>query len=550
MQIPRKYIENYSNTLNVVSEQARKKLADALSQIDYSADVATIRETVIAIMQPACNASTQVAAKLAAEFYDGLRERFGISDDFEAQPESLRIPAATDGAVRAFAQDLVEDKPLGDFIGKCVDRIDYETRRAANECAAYNAKQDPKKPKWARVPTGAETCMWCIMLASRGFAYLSEEAASHSHAHCDCRIVPSWDKKNPAVQGYDPALYYDMWKHPEKYKDKVGDEQQKVELKTIEASQYPDKFTNTKGKLQNFETFADAVNAVEGADPKMREIFSRVGEIANSPHMPAESFDVKYTAGRGTVSYYSSRSTGEVTKLTVNVPKMTSDNIRGTISTTCHELGHFIDLMKGESATRWLSSKHSGFLATDYMSLPPSERRAAVAARREQVTPKGQILEVMRGADERYKAAVESVKSWYKEEYERIDSEYQSIENKTIEDRKQNLKQYKTLRREYDKKMDVECRIAMDGVDKLEDIYDALNDGYLRGKKIDGVDIHYGHGDSYYRTRSKQVEEIWANYCALSLTRPDLIDLLRQDQPRLIESMDAMRDEILGGLNG
>ena len=219
MQIPRKYIENYSNTLNVVSEQARRKLADALSQIDYTQDVATIRNAVIAVMQPACGASTQVAAQLAADFYDGLRVRFGVVDDFEAEPQSLRIPDATDGAVRAFAQDLVEEKPLGDFIGKCVDRIDYETRRAANECVAYNAKKDPKKPKWARVPAGAETCEWCIMLASRGFAYLSEESASHSHAHCDCRIVPSWDKDNPAVQGYDPDLYYDMWKHPEKYKN-------------------------------------------------------------------------------------------------------------------------------------------------------------------------------------------------------------------------------------------------------------------------------------------------------------------------------------------
>lgn len=219
MQIPRSYIDNYSKALNVVSEQARRKLADALSQIDYTQDVATIRNAVIAVMQPACGASTQVAAQLAADFYDGLRVRFGVMDDFEAEPQSLRIPDATDGAVRAFAQDLVEEKPLSDFIGKCVDRIDYETRRAANECVAYNAKKDPKKPKWARVPAGAETCEWCIMLASRGFAYLSEESASHSHAHCDCRIVPSWDKKNPAVQGYDPKLYYDMWKHPEKYEN-------------------------------------------------------------------------------------------------------------------------------------------------------------------------------------------------------------------------------------------------------------------------------------------------------------------------------------------
>ena len=217
MVIPRSYIENYSKALNVVSEQAREKLTEALEKIDYTQDVASIREAVIAVMQPACGASTDVSARLAAEFYNGLRERFGIEDGFEAEPESLRDPAATSGAVRAFAEDIVENKPIGEFISLCASRIDYETRRAANECVAYNAKQDPKRPKWARVPTGLETCAWCIMLASRGFAYLSDESASHTHANCDCRVVPSWDKGNPEVQGYNPDLYYDMYRHPDNY---------------------------------------------------------------------------------------------------------------------------------------------------------------------------------------------------------------------------------------------------------------------------------------------------------------------------------------------
>ena len=219
MQIPRSYIENYSKALNAVSDKARARLVDALSKIDYSADVAEVRNAVIAIMQPACGASSTLAARLAAEFYDGLRARFGIDDGFTAEVDSQRVPEATEGAVRAFVQDLVDDNPIEQFVGKCADRIDYETRKAANECMAYNAKNDPKKPRWARVPTGAETCQFCIMLASRGFVYHSEETASHAHAHCDCRVVVSWDKKNPAVQGYDPEKYYDMWKHPEKYEN-------------------------------------------------------------------------------------------------------------------------------------------------------------------------------------------------------------------------------------------------------------------------------------------------------------------------------------------
>lgn len=217
MRIPRSYVENYSRALNVVSEQARRKLVDALSGIDFSADAASVRDAVIAVMQPACGASSAMAARLAADFYDGLRERFGLSDGFSAEANALRLPEATDGAVRAFVQDLVDGKPVGQFVGKCADRIDHETRRAANECMAHNAKRDPKRPKWARVPTGMETCEFCIMLASRGFAYQSGKTASHAHPNCDCRVIPSWDEEGAAVEGYDVEYYKDCYEHPENH---------------------------------------------------------------------------------------------------------------------------------------------------------------------------------------------------------------------------------------------------------------------------------------------------------------------------------------------
>lgn len=241
MQIPRSYVENYSRALNVVSERARAALVDALSQLDYTADIADIRNAVITIMQPACGASATMAARLAADFYNGLRAQFGIDDGYMAQVDSQRVPEATTGAVRAFVQDLVDDKPIEQFVGKCADRIDYETRKAANECVEFNAKNDPKKPRWARIPTGVETCQFCIMLASRGFVYHSEETASHAHSSCDCRVVPSWDK-SPTAQGYDPDLYYDMWKHPEKYENAQEQKQPAFEFmpaKDIkEAKQY------------------------------------------------------------------------------------------------------------------------------------------------------------------------------------------------------------------------------------------------------------------------------------------------------------------------
>ena len=211
MRIPRSYVEQYSRGLNRVSEQGRAALADALSAIDLTGDVAEVRERVVAVMQVHCGASSTMAARLAADFYDGLRERFGIEDGFRAVVDGGYEPAATEGAVRAFAQDLVEGKPQEQFVGKCSDRLDREVRLSANQCVERNARRDPKKPRWARVPTGPETCEFCIMLASRGFVYHSEQLASHAHANCDCRIVPSWDKAKAEIEGYDPSEYLRAW---------------------------------------------------------------------------------------------------------------------------------------------------------------------------------------------------------------------------------------------------------------------------------------------------------------------------------------------------
>lgn len=222
--IPRSYIENYSRTLNIANEHARRELVAALQKIDYAQPIANIRDAVIAIMQRACGASTTLAARLAAEFYDGLRVRM-VGQRMGTVAATMRDPAATDGAIRAFVQILVDGGDPEEFIKQCAGRLDYESRKAANECMAENAKADIRKPKWARVPTGPETCDYCVTLASRGFVYGSAELASHSHENCDCRVVPGWGDK-PNVELFNPEEYFEqvlrfMSKGSKKHTDSV-----------------------------------------------------------------------------------------------------------------------------------------------------------------------------------------------------------------------------------------------------------------------------------------------------------------------------------------
>lgn len=212
-QIPRKHIEDFTKDLNALNADLQKRLKEELDNIDLSKDVAAVREEVIELMEIYLGPYTDMAATRAAEFYEEMRE-ISLGSPGEALADSRREPAATAGAVRAFVQDLVDGKPADAFFGKLLDRAETEMKRSANRCIAYNARRDKKNVKYARVPSGADTCGFCIMLASRGAVYKDEELASHAHPHCDCRVVPDFGR---GIEGYDPKTYEDMWKHPEKY---------------------------------------------------------------------------------------------------------------------------------------------------------------------------------------------------------------------------------------------------------------------------------------------------------------------------------------------
>lgn len=228
MEIPREYIDNFTRVVNAISDDAKKKLKKALEGINAT-DLEQLRAEIIAVMDLILTPYTDNAAAVAATFYDGLRDLFGISDGFYAISESMRQYETTAGAVYAYTE---KHPQLDDeLVRQLTKQVGYEIKRATNECIAFNAQRDPKPAKWARVPkftpttyapwsgkpgvthnkelAQSGTCMFCTMLASRGFAYQSQETASHAHDGCDCVIVPSWRKTS--IKGYDPNALYDEW---------------------------------------------------------------------------------------------------------------------------------------------------------------------------------------------------------------------------------------------------------------------------------------------------------------------------------------------------
>lgn len=213
--VPTSLLDELTDEVNALSADAQAKVRPALESLLSSwergggGDVAALRERAYETIEAVLGyyADTCATAR-AAEYYDAVRASQGFPGKYRAVAESMRDPDATLGAVRYFIGKVVEGAPEV-FVSRCVTRVDEEIRRAANRCVAHNARKDPAKPWYARVPRG-ETCGFCLMLASFGFYAKTEAAAEHSHAHCDCRIVPGFDGVT-TVKGYDPDGMYERY---------------------------------------------------------------------------------------------------------------------------------------------------------------------------------------------------------------------------------------------------------------------------------------------------------------------------------------------------
>lgn len=211
MEIPRSLLDELSEEVNALSGAAQAQATIALNNLfaewdgsDYDA----LRTAAIAILETILGAYTDLSAARAAESYDAMRVAQAVGGTYAAIADSRRRPGATQGALYAITKTLEQTQSVERFRAEVLDRVDTEVRRAANQCVAYNAGRDPKKPRYARVPVG-ETCGFCLMLASFGYQYTSEEAASHAHRKCNCRIVPSFGEAE--VDGYDPDAMYERF---------------------------------------------------------------------------------------------------------------------------------------------------------------------------------------------------------------------------------------------------------------------------------------------------------------------------------------------------
>ena len=208
--IPRAAVDFLTEEINGISADAQARVLKVLQGIQWTPEnVAQCRDLVIQALASVMPTYTTMAAQASADFYDAARELV-VGEKMGARAISDFDMRKTEGAVRGFVRFVLRDD-VQTFNDQVLQRIDYEMKRSANMSVVENGRRDPKRVRYARVPTGAETCDFCLMLASRGFVYQSEGTAGAGHTHyaCDCRCIPGWDGME--VEDYDPRSIYDRW---------------------------------------------------------------------------------------------------------------------------------------------------------------------------------------------------------------------------------------------------------------------------------------------------------------------------------------------------
>lgn len=177
------------------------------------ASIAEKREAAKLIMEGYVQGYDEVASEFAAEWYDHRTKSDGISLD-QAITMTVYSPEKTDAVARYQARKLAKGGDAA-FAKACGEYARNDAFRSLNETIIANVGRDKDKgAKFARVPTGFETCPFCIMLASRGAVYHSRKTAGewkHFHRRCDCKVVPSFEDDPLAelVEGVKPRELYE-----------------------------------------------------------------------------------------------------------------------------------------------------------------------------------------------------------------------------------------------------------------------------------------------------------------------------------------------------
>lgn len=202
--------------------------------MSQAATVESLRDDAFELMMRALDFYGERSAAAAIDFFDDTMELEGLPvhgtmpSGLFTRDDISRIAHYQAGKLRKDdRQGFIDQvaKSIGGLVYQAGNRAVmyqgglYHRARQGSDRMRYVTKGLDKTPgmpqvRYARLPQGAETCDFCLMLASRGFVYLTAESAegwNHTHRGCDCIVISGvgyydesghW-QQGTTIEGYD-----------------------------------------------------------------------------------------------------------------------------------------------------------------------------------------------------------------------------------------------------------------------------------------------------------------------------------------------------------
>lgn len=297
----------------------------------------------------------------------------------------------------------------------------------------------------------------------------------------------------------------------------------------LDVNNYSDAFTSRAAEKKNTQMLVDYVNGLQDTNQTTLKLYSSIGKIENF-----SANGIKFSISHGknhAVSYTYNPATGQLLEVKLIIPKLSGENLIGQVQTTLHEQMHLIDMLLKSDPT-----KAGAYFGEAFEPLQKALKNTSSSIGED-------IKKLFDDARAEYEDIRKKARQVLDDEHDEIVAKY--LPNGAFgagADYKTYKKEYNRIKKKFEETVDYEQRNALGGgICQLEDIYDALSGGYYRDSGV----VRYGHGGSYYRKTGKVINEIVANYASLSVTRPDLIDLLKKDKPELVKALDEMLEEMV-----
>lgn len=209
-----------------LSELVREQMTQFFGVLDLS-NPYQVRDDLLEVVPAIAETYAPIGVQMGLEWYEEMAIASGAAASFRSlMPPPLNLTEAMTKAVRYAAGHLFLETPDPQRTLKVLNtKMDKFVKEPGRQTVIYNA-ENGDGAIWVRVPTGDETCSFCMVLATRGVAgpaYNSERSAGSKiygeenlfHGDCDCEVIRlgKFDEYPP---GYVPEDLYDLYKESTK----------------------------------------------------------------------------------------------------------------------------------------------------------------------------------------------------------------------------------------------------------------------------------------------------------------------------------------------